>query len=116
MARDGVRVARIRSCRGRGKTSFSARARSVRVIAVRAAEDRPAVVWVESRIISETSSERSTGRSASLLGPAVCDHPARINPSSVLGVTAERFTRLYISIPFFALDRSGLRVALLGKL
>lgn len=59
----------------------------------------------ESRIISETSSERSTGRSASLLGPAVCDHPARINPSSVLGVTAERFTRLYISILFFASDR-----------
>lgn len=63
------------------------------------------LVWVESGIISETSFERSTGRSASLLGPAVCDHPARINPSSVLGVTAQRFTRLYIFILFFALHR-----------
>lgn len=67
------------------------------------------VVWVEPGIISETSSERSTGRSASLLDPAVCDHPARINPSSVLGVTAKRFTRLYIFILLFALDRRSVR-------
>jgi len=69
------------------------------------------VVWAESRIISETSSEQSTGRSASLLGPTVCDHPARINPSSVLGVTTERFTRLYIFILLFAFDhRSAHRI------
>lgn len=49
------------------------------------------------------------GRSASLLGPAcrVRDHPARINPSSVLGVTAERFTRLYIFIPLFPVRSSA---------
>lgn len=53
------------------------------------------------------------GRSASLLGPAcrVCDHPARINPSSVLGVTAERFTRLYIFILLFRV-RSSTRAKL----
>lgn len=88
--------------RGQTLQTLSPRARSVRVIV------SPLCVVLcgsESRIISETSSERSTGRSASLLGLAVCDHPARINPSSVLGVTAERFTRLYISIPFFAFDR-----------
>jgi len=104
MTRDG-RASCVSDSAGRGNTFF--RARNVRARDdASAQQDGLVVLSCVGRVGDHFGNQfRSTGRSASLLGPAVCDHPARINPSSVLGVTAQRFTRLYIFILFFALHR-----------